>query len=135
MDSTDILADKRRELSKARSELEREIASLRERLAETDLELGAIAAYDEYKAHKTRSLGAQVQARVRGGTIDRDAVLAVIAGEAGGTGVGRGEIIDALGVKNDRSREVAVDNRLRELKRDGRIVHEGRVYKVPVGGS
>ena len=129
--STDIFADKRRELGQERAKIEREIATLREKQAEIDLELEAIAAYDEVKARKTRSQQAQVDALLKGGPITQEVVLAIVAGEANGAGVGRGEIIDTLGVKGNRSKEVAVDNRLRELKRDGRIEHEGRVYRLP----
>lgn len=131
-DSTaDAFAKKRQELGAARVRVEREIAALREKLAEIDLELGAIAAYDEYKNRRTRSQHAQVQARIRPGDLSRELVLAVVAGEAGGMGVGRGEIIEALGVKGNRSGEIAVDNRLRELKREGSVIHEARLYRVP----
>lgn len=134
MDTTDFFADKRQELSEARAKLEREIAALRDQQVEIDLELEAIAAYDEVKSRKARSLDAQVQARVRGGPMTRDTVLAVVAG-AGNAGVGRGGIIAALGAKGDRSKEAAIDNRLRELKNDGRVLHEGRVYRVAGGAS
>ena len=134
MDTTDFFADKRQELSEVRAKLEREIATLRDQQVEIDLELEAIAAYDEVKSRKTRSLDAQVQARVRGGPMTRDAVLAVVVG-AGNAGVRRSGIISALGAKGDRSREAAIDNRLRELKNDGRVLHEGRVYIAARGAS
>lgn len=134
MDTADFFADKRQELSKARAKLEREITTLRDQQVEIDLELEAIAAYDEVKSRKARSLDAQVQARVRGGPMTRDAVLAVVA-EAGSAGVGRGGIIAALGAKGNRSKEVAIDNRLRELKKDGRVLREGREYKAIRGAS
>ena len=130
MDSTDMFAEKRRELGEVRAKVEREIAALRERLAEIDLELGAIAAYDEYMARDARSLEPRVDASVKGGRVTREAILDVIAG-ATGRGIGRGEIIDALGIKGNRTGENAVDNRLRELKRERSVLHEGRVYRVP----
>ena len=60
--------------------------------------------------------------------ITREAVLAVIRGEVG-TGMRRGAIIEALGVKGNWSGEVAVDNRLRELKKQGSVLHEGHLYR------
>lgn len=131
MDSTDPFTG-RRELAAKAAKLEREMKTLRERSDEISRELNAlraaIAAYDEVKESRTRSLDAQVQTRLNGGHVTQDAVLAVV-GDAP-DGMTRGEIIRALGVKGNRSGEVAVDNRLRVLKRDGRIVHEGRVYRT-----
>ena len=133
-DSTDIFADKRRELGRARAKIEGEIAALQQKQAEIDRELQAIAAYDEVMGRRTRALQAQADARLRGGPITRDTVFAIVA-DAGGSGVSRGGIIDALGVKGNKSSHAAVDNRLRELKRGGRVQHKDRMYTVPARPS
>ena len=44
--------------------------------------------------------------------------------------MGRRMIAEALGLKGNRQGEVAVDNRLRELKRLGCIVHDRPNYRV-----
>ena len=129
MNLTDTLKEKRMELNSKCGELEQEIGTLRKKLDEVNLELAAIDAYEDVMARGTRSKSAQVQARLNGGEVTREAVLDVIAG-AVGRDVGRGEIIEALGVKGNRQGEVAVDNRLRELKREGDVLHEGRVYRI-----
>ena len=78
----------------------------------------------------TKSMDVQVQTRLGRGKITREAVLAVIRGEVG-TGMRRGAIIEALGIKGNWSGEVAVDNRLRELKKQGSVLHEGGRYRCP----
>ena len=92
------------------------------------MELGAIAAYDEHMARRTRALDVQVSARLHRSEVTCEAVLAVVQGKA--NGMSRREIIEALAVKGDRSGEIAVDNRLRELKRRDTVLHEGRRYRA-----
>ncbi len=129
MDSSEMLADRRRELTESKIKLEQELAALREKKAEVDLELGAIAAYDQHMGQRTRALDAQVDARLGRGPMTRETVLRTIDG-AGGRGASRREIIEALGVKGNKSSEIAVDNRLRELKRKGSVLHEQRRYRT-----
>ena len=65
--------------------------------------------------------------RRRGATVPRGDVLKVIR-EAGGKGIGRAAIIEALGVKGDKTAENSVSYQLRELKERRRVRHEGRRY-------
>lgn len=130
MNSTEMLTNRKRQLTEKKGELEREISGLRKKLATVDLELGAIAAYEEHMDRRTRALDVQVNARLGRARVTRDTVLAVINGDASDMGVSRGEIIETLGVKGDKSGEIAVDNRLRELKRERRVLHEGRRYRT-----
>ena len=129
MDLSEMLANRRRELTEGKNKLEREISALRKKVAEMDLQLGAIAAYEEHMAGGTCALDMQVKVRL-GGEVTQEAVLAMIGAAANGTGTSRGEIISALGVRGNRSGEIAVDNRLRELKRKGSVLHEGRRYRT-----
>ena len=76
----------------------------------------------------TKSKDVQVQVRLGRQGITREAVLAVIRGE-GRMGLRRGEIIEALGVKGNKSGRTAVDNRLRELKQRGKVLHGGGRYR------
>lgn len=104
------------------------------KLAEIDAELGAIAAYDEYKekAGKTGMAPDETsapRAEAKRGSITREAVLRVVAG-AGEAGMGRAAILSALHVKGDQSGSAAVDNCLRDLKGDGKLIHESRTYRV-----
>ena len=129
MDMAKVMAERRRELAGQKSELDRKISTLREQVAEVDRELSAIAAYDERMGLDDRARDEQVQARRGRRGVTRESVLAVVRAEVGGAT--RGGIIRALGVRGDRSGEIAVDNRLRELKRDGRVLHERRTYRAP----
>ena len=78
----------------------------------------------------TKSKDVQVQVRLGRRGITREAVLAVIRG-AGRMGLRRGEIIEALGVKGNKSGQIAVDNRLRELKQRDSVLHGGGRYRHP----
>ncbi len=71
-----------------------------------------------------------MRTRLKAGDVTRDAVLAVIAA-APGRSFRRAEIIEALGVKGNHSGQIAVDNRLRELKHGGHVAHEARAYRLP----
>ena len=77
----------------------------------------------------TKSMDVQVQTRLGHGEITREVVLAVIR-DGVGMGLRRGEIIEALGVKGNKSGEIAVDNRLRELKQRGSVLHERFWYRL-----
>lgn len=78
----------------------------------------------------TKSKDVQVQVRLGRRGITREAVLAVIRG-AGRMGLRRGEIIEALGVRGNKSGQIAVDNRLRELKQRDSVLHGGGRYRHP----
>ena len=68
-----------------------------------------------------RALDAQIESALNGAGITRKPVLAVLV-EAGGDGLRRAHIINKLGVQRERNGQNAVDNRLRELKRDGKVM-------------
>lgn len=130
----DLFAAKRKELNEERDNLLREMEQLQGKLEGIELELGAIAAYDDFKTkakHKTTvdTQGTATQP-VATRTITRDAVVRVVQG-AGSGGIGRAGIMNALGVKGDKTGEAAVDNRLRDLKATKRVTHKGRVYTAP----
>ena len=81
MDSTEVLAERRKELTAKRVKVKQQIAEQRAKLAEIDLELGAIDAYDEHMARRLKSLDAQVRVRTGRGEVSRETVLAVIRGK------------------------------------------------------
>ena len=125
-----MLANRRRELTEEKNKLEQQVTALRKKVAEIDLELGAIDAYDAHMARRTHAQDMQVAVRLGRGKVTQEDVLAVLSAEVNGKGMSRGDIINALGVKGNRSGEVAVDNRLRELKRKNSVRHEGRLYRA-----
>lgn len=127
----DLFAAKRTELGEQRTNLLQEIDALKAKLEAVELELGAIAAYDDFKAKASGTADSRPVSRVaKRTTVTHDAVAHVVKG-AGKAGIKRAGILDALGVKGDKSGEAAVDNRLRDLKADKRVSHRGRTYTAP----
>lgn len=59
----------------------------------------------------------------------KDQVLDAI-GAAGGTGIGRADLIEQLGVKGDKSGEQSVSNQLSILKKAGTITADGGMYRT-----
>lgn len=65
--------------------------------------------------------------RRRGATVARRDVLWAIR-QGGANGIGRGAIIDKLGVKGDKTAENSVTYQLSELRKRRSVRHEGRKY-------
>ena len=65
--------------------------------------------------------------RRRGATVPRRDVLWAIR-EGGEGGMGRGAIIEKLGVKGDKTAENSVTYQLSELRKRRTVRHEGRKY-------
>jgi hypothetical protein len=59
----------------------------------------------------------------------KDQVLDAI-GSAGGTGIGRADLIENLGVKGDKSGEQSVSNQLSILKKAGTITANDGLYRL-----
>ena len=128
----DLFTAKRTELNNERTNLLREIGALQDKLAGIELELGAIQAYDDFKASAsitTPRTPDDTDAQSRNTGITRGDVTRVVA-HAGEAGITRAGILNAMGVKGDKRGEAAVDNRLRDLKKNGDVSHENRRYRA-----
>ena len=107
---------------------------LENKLAEINRELMAIDAYEAAKAGKVatsppraRASSGRAAPRGRRGS-KREALLEVIRGSA--AGLTRGEILERMGLKGDKSGEMSVSNALTALTKGGQVVRaEGR-YRV-----
>lgn len=103
-----------------------------ENLAAIDREFAAIEAYEAAKFGKAQApaRAASADKRVRHGS-RRGALLTLIG--AATDGMSRGEILDRMGLKGDKSGEMSVSNALTNLIKRGQIErHDGR-YFIPVG--
>ena len=102
-----------------RQEAEREIAQL-------EVQLAAIAAYDA--ALKGKSVADKPQAaRGRRGE-KREAIRELIAQHP--DGLTRKELLMAMVAHGNKAAEQSISNALAAMKKEGRIIQEGRSYKV-----
>ncbi|HEY8874297.1 MAG TPA: hypothetical protein VIM52_14790 [Stellaceae bacterium] len=127
----DFITRERERLHAEREQTFSQQHELERRLAEINRELGAIDAYEAAKtgkapatARQTRGPRARPQAR-RGSR--RDALMQVIRNNP--SGLSRGEILERMGLKGDKSGEMSVSNALTALtkanqvtRRDGRYI-------------
>ncbi len=104
-------------------------------LANIDRELSAICAYESVKAGKvpealpTQKAPRKVPDPIRAprGSKKED-LLRLLADRKGAT---RAQIIEAMGIKGDKSAEGSISNTLTTLKKIGTIALNGGVYTVP----
>ena len=121
---TTFVADERRRIHDAiktakakRQEADREIAQL-------EAQLAAISAYDA--ALKGKSLADKPRRGRRGEK--REAIRALIARHP--DGITRSELLTTMQAHGDKAAEQSISNALSALKKTGRIVQEGKAYKV-----
>jgi hypothetical protein len=126
-----FIDQERERLSKEREAIIAQQKALEEQLATINRELLAIDAYEAAKQGKAASQPRQRRAlRSRRGS-KRDALLGIIKSNPGG--LTRGEILEKMGLKGDKSGAMSVSNALTALskanqvvRRDGKYVaHEG----------
>ena len=127
----DFITRERQRLNSEREQIFNQQHELQTKLDEINREFAAIDAYEAAKsgkppaaARQTRGARARLQAR-RGSR--REALIQVIKDNP--SGLTRGEILDRMGLKGDKSGEMSVSNALTALtkanqvtRRDGRYV-------------
>lgn len=125
-----------RERERLRSERESLLQQQREleqKLEAIDREYDAIAAYEAAKSGKQVSARGRGQrasgggggsSRTRSGS-KREQLMQVIRE---GGGLTRGQILDKMGLKGDRSGEMSVSNALTALTKNNQVRREGREY-------
>jgi len=127
----DFITRERERLHAEREQLFNQQHELEGKLADINRELSAIDAYEAAKSGKAPAAarqprGAQARPQARRGS-KRDALMQVI--KANPTGLTRGEILERMGLKGDKSGEMSVSNALTALtkanevtRRDGRYI-------------
>ncbi|MGE0258056.1 MAG: hypothetical protein AB7H71_11295 [Alphaproteobacteria bacterium] len=119
-----------RERDRLRAERERifeQQQELQRKLDEINREFAAIEAYEAAKTGKApRGAGASAgrQTRVRRGS-RREELLNLIRE---GNGLSRGEILERMGLKGDKSGEMSVSNALTALTKRNQVRREGGKY-------
>ena len=122
----DFVAKERERLNNERQAVFQQQKELENKLAEIDRELAAVGAYEAAKTGR----GGQGRGGARGGTrarrgSKREQLLEII--RSAPNGVSRGEILQQMGLKGDKSGEMSVSNALTALAKSNQVSRrEGR---------
>jgi len=122
---SDYVARDRERLSREREEISNQRRELDNRLAAIDREFQALDAYQAAKTGKpSGGRRTQTQGRARRGS-RREELLNLIRD---GNGLSRGDILERMGLKGDKSGEMSVSNALTVLGKSNQIRREGGKY-------
>jgi len=122
---SDYIARERERLSREREEISNQRRELDNRLAAIDREFQALDAYQAAKTGKpSGGRRAQTPRRARRGS-RREELLNLIRD---GNGLSRGDILERMGLKGDKSGEMSVSNALTALAKQNQIRREGGKY-------
>lgn len=126
----------REQLTKTRKDVQGKIAELQKQLSDIDRQFAAVLAYENTLAGKlpvpAASKGQQPAKRGRRGSKQAE-VLRAIEQQAGG--MTRGEVIEALGFKGDKSGAQSVSNALTALKKASKIASTDGKWQVAAAGG
>ncbi|MGD9613861.1 MAG: hypothetical protein AB7H90_01540 [Alphaproteobacteria bacterium] len=129
------IASERDRLRAEREQIFNQQEELQRRLDEINREFAAIEAYEHAKTGKSQKparTGNSAAPRARRGSV-REVILQTVAATEGGAS--RGELLEALGMKGDKSGEMSISNALTALTKSGQLVRDGRVYRLPSDAS
>jgi hypothetical protein len=136
-DDLDAAITRQRErLTKARNDVQGKIAELQVQLDEIDICFAAVLAYEQTLAGKlpVPALSKRQQsAKPAGRGQKQTQVLHVI--EQHPNGMTRGEVIDAIGVKGNKSGAQSVSNALTALKKAGKIASTDGKWQAAAQGK
>ena len=124
---SDFMSRERERLRAEREQIFNQQEELQRRLDEINREFAAIEAYETAKTGKTArggNVSAGRQQRARRGS-RREELLNLIRE---GNGLSRGEILDRMGLKGDKSGEMSVSNALTALTKRNEVRREGGKY-------
>jgi hypothetical protein len=128
---SDVMQQERERLTRERDDILNQQRGLEGKLAEINREFAAVDAYEAAKSGKAtttarQKAGAPRQAR-RGSR--REALLEVIRSDA--SGLTRGEILERMGLKGDKSGEMSVSNALTALTKSNQVARREGKYVAP----
>jgi hypothetical protein len=124
---SDFMTRERERLRTEREQIFDQQQGLQRKLDEINREFAAIEAYESAKTGKAArgaSVSAGRQTRVRRGS-RREELLNLIRE---GNGLSRGEILERMGLKGDKSGEMSVSNALTALTKRNQVRREGGKY-------
>src|SRR3954467_5684274 len=121
----DYIARERERLSREREEISSQRRELDTRLAAIDREFQALDAYQAAKTGKPSGARRPLRQRQARRGSRREALLTLIRN---GNGLSRGDILERMGLKGDKSGEMSVSNALTVLSKSNRLRREGGKY-------
>jgi hypothetical protein len=123
----DYIARERDRLRAEREQIFSQQEELQRKLDAVNREYAAIEAYETAKTGKNaRQAPAGRQSRARRGS-RREALLELIRQS---DGLSRGEILEQMGLKGDKSGEMSVSNALTALTKSNQVHREGGKYRA-----
>ena len=129
---SDVMQQERERLTRERENIVNQQRELEGKLAEINREFAAVDAYESAKSGKAtttaRQRGGAPRRQARRGS-RREALLEVIRSNA--TGLSRGEILERMGLKGDKSGEMSVSNALTALAKSNQVARREGKYVVP----
>ena len=123
---SDYIARERDRLSREREEISNQRRELDSRLAEIDREFQAIEAYQAAKTGKPSGGGGRMQTQRRGRRGSRREELLNLIRD--GNGLSRGDILERMGLKGDKSGEMSISNALTALAKGNQVRRESGKY-------
>jgi hypothetical protein len=126
---TDFMTRERERLRAARDQIFNQQEELRRKLDDINREFAAIEAYETAKTGRTVRAGGISrgrQPRARRGS-RREQLLKLIRE---GNGLSRGEILERMGLKGDKSGEMSVSNALTALTKRNEVRREAGKYRA-----
>ena len=133
----DVMQKERDRLHREREQVSNQQQELEDKLAQIDRELEAIDAYEAAKSGKAKTSkrsapargparGRRARPQARRGS-RREALLQTIRENP--DGLKRGEILERMGLKGDKSGEMSVSNALTALTKSNQVSrHEGKYF-------
>ena len=124
---SEFISRERDRLRAEREQVFNQQEELQRRLDAINREFAAIDAYETAKTGKAaRQAAAGRQPRARRGS-RREALLELIRQS---DGLSRGEILERMGLKGDKSGEMSVSNALTALTKSNQVLREGGKYRA-----
>jgi hypothetical protein len=124
---SDFMARERDRLRAAREQIFNQQEELQRKLDEINREFAAIDAYETAKTGKpARGAGTPTGRQQRGRRGSRREELLNLIRD--GNGLSRGEILERMGLKGDKSGEMSVSNALTALTKRNQVRREGGKY-------
>ncbi len=124
---SEFIARERDRLRSEREQIFGQQEELQRKLDAVNREFAAIGAYEATKTGKNaRQAPAGRQPRARRGS-RREALLELIRQS---DGLSRGEILERMGLKGDKSGEMSVSNALTALTKNNQVLRDGGKYRA-----
>jgi hypothetical protein len=128
---SDYISHERDRLNGERDQLFAQRAEIDKKLAEIEKEFQAIDAYEHAKTGRTSGRKAGPgRGRVSRRGSRRESIMEVIRQNP--AGLSRGEILQNMGLRGDKSGEMSVSNALTALSKSNQVRREGGKYHVAV---